>query len=533
MSITRLTGMATGLDTDTMVKQMMQPYRARVDKVKQDKQLIQWKQDLYRDILNDVNNFKSTYFDVLRNDTYMLSNSSYAGFDITSSAASTGANATASVGAKAGVYELSDITLATTAKKSGKDGEFELSTSDKMSTILTGAVAFSIKVGTSEAVSFSYDFSDPLKDKEKTVSDILSDISKQTGLDVSYSQLGKNFTIATKTTGTSQSIELKDSAGTFLDKLFGDDPLTDVAMNTTKIGSDATVTIKNPDGITATVTKSTNNFTIDGMNYTLNGTTNTNITVTANTQKTFDKIKDFVDKYNELIDKIEKKVSEKKQYSYKPLTDEQKKEMNENDIKNWEERAKSGLLKSDSNLEKMLTELRSSIYGAVDGSLISEIGISTSKDTSKRGKLEINEIKLKEALKNNPDKVTNIFVKKSTTIPSYNPDLSVLDRKTRWEEQGVFSRFEDILKDYTRISRNKEGKKGLLIEKAGIKGDLSEFKNTLSKDLDDKDKIIKDMERKLYDRENKFYLKFAQLEKAMNQMNAQSSWLAQQLGGGQ
>lgn len=531
MSVTRLTGMATGLDTDTLVKQMMQPYKARVDKVKQDKQIIQWRQDLYRDILNDVNNFKSTYFDVLRSDTYMLSNNSYAGFDITSSSSSTGASATASAGAKAGVYELSNITLATTAKKSGKDGQFDLSTTDKMSTIFNGIAEFSIKVGTSTAVDFSYDFSGA--DKDRTISDILSDISKKAGVDVNYSQLGKDFTIATKSTGTSQTITLSDTTGTFLDKLFGDDPLTDVAMNTTVGGGDASVTIKNPDGITATITKSTNNFTIDGMNYTLNGAANTNITVTSNTQKTFEKIKGFVDKYNELIDKMEKKVSEKKQYSYKPLTDEQKKDMSEDDIKNWEERAKTGLIKGDSNLQKMLTELRGAIYSAVDGSLITEIGISTSSDISKRGKLEIDEIKLKEALKNNPEKVTSIFTRKSTTVTSYSPDLNVEDKKTRWDEEGVFCRFEDIFKDYTRITRNKDGKKGILIEKAGIKGDLSEFKNLLTKDIDSKDKIIKDMEIKLYDRENKFYLQFAKLEKAMNQMNSQSSWLAQQLGGGQ
>ena len=58
----RITGLATGLDTDNVVKQLMQVEKMKVDKVLQEKQLIQWQQDLYREIIGDINTFKSTYF---------------------------------------------------------------------------------------------------------------------------------------------------------------------------------------------------------------------------------------------------------------------------------------------------------------------------------------------------------------------------------------------------------------------------------------------------------------------------------------
>lgn len=64
-STLRITGLATGLDVDNMVKQLMQAERTKVDKVKQDRQIIQWRQDLYREIIGDLNTFKKTYFDVL------------------------------------------------------------------------------------------------------------------------------------------------------------------------------------------------------------------------------------------------------------------------------------------------------------------------------------------------------------------------------------------------------------------------------------------------------------------------------------
>ncbi len=209
--------------------------------------------------------------------------------------------------------------------------------------------------------------------------------------------------------------------------------------------------------------------------------------------------------------------------------------MKEDEIKRWEEKAKQGLLKGDRNLEDMLLELRNAFYDKVEeaGISITDLGISTGRDTSKRGKLEIDEKKLKEVLENNPEKVIKLFTKQSDTVKSYDPDMSPSDREARWKEEGIFQRVNDILLDYTRTTRNSNGKKGVLIEKAGIKGDFSEVNNIFSTDLRDKDKRIEDMERKLFDKENGYYRKFAALEKAMNKMNSQSAWLAQQLGGGQ
>ena len=51
----RITGLATGIDTDTLVKQLMQVEQIKIDKVLQEKQLIQWQQELYRDIIGEIN----------------------------------------------------------------------------------------------------------------------------------------------------------------------------------------------------------------------------------------------------------------------------------------------------------------------------------------------------------------------------------------------------------------------------------------------------------------------------------------------
>ncbi len=80
--------------------------------------------------------------------------------------------------------------------------------------------------------------------------------------------------------------------------------------------------------------------------------------LSGDTEDSFNKIKAFIDDYNKLVDELQKKLSEKKYRNYEPLTEEQKKEMKESDIKLWEEKAQSGILRNDSDIQNMLSSLR-------------------------------------------------------------------------------------------------------------------------------------------------------------------------------
>ncbi|WDC83927.1 flagellar cap protein FliD N-terminal domain-containing protein [Caloramator sp. mosi_1] len=115
-STLRITGLATGLDVDNMVKQLMQAERTKVDKIKQDRQLIQWRQDLYREIIGDLNTFKKTYFDVLSPEKYILSQNSLSPYSVNMSSSTVALKITATASARAGQYEIKNTTLAQTAK---------------------------------------------------------------------------------------------------------------------------------------------------------------------------------------------------------------------------------------------------------------------------------------------------------------------------------------------------------------------------------------------------------------------------------
>jgi flagellar hook-associated protein 2 len=632
----RILGMASGLDTETMVKQLMKAEVMKVDKVKQDKQIIQWQQDLYREIIGDLTNMKSAYFDVLKPETNMLSKNSYAAFDVagvdvpTSGTASpvSGATATAGVGAASGMYTVEVTNLASGASKEG---------STLASNTTKDSILSSLTLTQDTIINITYNgTTKPVTIKTTdTIDNVIQNISNATSGNViaKFSELTKRFTLQTSATGSSNTLSMDkniaalglnnnviegakisdtvtidsqvtalgsfnlnykladgttasknisfdapnklsdiisnintqtggrviaaldnvnktftlravDGTSVSIDNALGSAsaelmlPNTITTVNQAK-GIDAVLKITPPGSSNAVdVTKSTNTFTIDGVSYSLArpGTT-TNITVSSNTQKAFDKIKGFIDKFNEIVDKINKKISEKKQYDYKPLTDEQKKDMEPEDIKKWEEKAKEGLLKNDSSLQNMLFAMRSAFFQGVEGAGITlkDLGLNTSADYTQKGKIVFDqslggEQKLKDMLATRGEQVAKLFMQTSTKQSSYSPDLTTTQRDARNSDQGIFQRINDILQDNVRTTRNNDGKKGFLIEKAGIKGDFTEFSNLLYNQIKDKDKMIANLSVKLSDKESRYYKQFARLEQAMNSLNSQSSWLSQQLG---
>lgn len=115
------------------------------------------------------------------------------------------------------------------------------------------------------------------------------------------------------------------------------------------------------------------------------------------------------------------KLSEQKYRNYVPLTDAQRKDMSESDIKLWEDKAKSGLLNGDvtlsSGLEKMRLYLSDAVSGVASSQYdsMADIGITTAPSSStaylEKGKIYIDEQKLRQALTDNPDLVTDLFTK--------------------------------------------------------------------------------------------------------------------------
>lgn len=374
--------------------------------------------------------------------------------------------------------------------------------------------------------------------KDTSLNDIMKAVNADTTINVSmtYDSTSNKFTIASKNTGATSRIVVSDKVGNLMNAL-------GISLDTQVTGNDASVKIKGLGGSTEEIeiVRSTNSFTYDGINFNIKqdfikGTTQADpikFAVIGDTTKTYDYIKTFVDKYNEVIEKLNGKISEEINRSYAPLTDEQKESMSEDQIEKWEEKAKSGLLRNDSIISSTLTQLRSALYAAVQGTgiTLSSIGITTSSNYEDKGKLIIDEDKLKDALANKPQEVANLFTSTSDVTYFQGMNNSTL-RSQRYKESGIAQRFSDIIQDAIRTNTDNNGNKGSLLEKAGLVGDRSQYLNILYKEIKEFDSQITEMNRKLIEKENALYTKFAKLESAMEKMNSQQSWLTSQLGGG-
>lgn len=532
----RITGLSTGMDTTNMVNQMMKPYNMKLDKMKQDKQIIQWKQDIYRDIMKDILDLRSSFMDAAKPENNVLSSNTYAAYEANITSGSDMLTVSTSSISVTGQYKVDVNQLATKARFEGNKlittAGIQATLSNKLSDLsindgkIIDGKKLKIELGTGESYEISLS-------ADKTIGSIIDDINTNMSGKVSarYSELSGTIIVESATTGQDVSLKMTDTTSP-LDTTFtalnalGIISGGDTSIST--VGKDADVTITPPGGSAVSgIKKSTNSFTIDGVTYNLlKEGTGAAFTINPSEQKTFDKIKSFIDKYNSVIDKIQTKISEKREYGYLPLTDDQKKDMKEDEIKNWEDKAKQGLLKGDFTLQNLLSDLRKAFTTPVTATEYSfgnygntSIGLDTSSNYGDGGKIIIkDETKLKQAIRNNPQDIMKLFTNISTNV----------DVNAQYNETGIFKRIEGIIK----ANLGPIGLlKGALIDKAGYTGSKSEFSNILSEQIIEREKRIAEFQSSLSSKEDKFYKQFASLEKYMNQMNSQSAWLSQQMGG--
>lgn len=342
---------------------------------------------------------------------------------------------------------------------------------------------------------------------------------------INYDEITDKITLTSTVTGVGNSLDITDIKGNFLSNL---------NLSKRVAGQDAMVSINGEN-----LVRSTNNFTVNGVTYNLRkahaadeiGET---ITIAQDTDSVIDKVKSFIEEYNKLIDSINARTTEKYDRNYKPLIDAQRDEMDEKEIEKWEEQAKTGLLRNDSMLQSLTLSMRTALYERVEGVSISlrDIGIE-SKSYSDNGKLYLDEDKLKNALLSKPDEVAKLINGVSAENPNYSRTATAEQRADRYSKSGVFQRVSDILENHVSTFRDSGGRKGILLEKAGINNDLSNTENIISKQLKDYDDRISNMIDILTRKEESYFRKFSALETMLAQMNQQSAWLASQFSTGQ
>ncbi len=473
----RFSGLSSGMDTEAVVKALVLPYQNKVDTAKQDKQLLEWKKDAYKEMNTKISSFYNNYiYKMSLQGTFNKTKVSVSNPNIIKmdqNAVIPEGNHTVKVenmasGAIVSTKTIQGATKQTTLGEINGDLPSEFSM-----TVGTGSNAKTINVGITDDMTIEH--------FELAVKNALSD----EGIDnvsFKFDEKSSAFIASTTKTGASQQITMNEDSLKVLN-----------ATGVTQ-GQDAKIIYNG--GVE--VTSSTNKIEVNGLAFNIAGTSNETITISSakDTDGMIDFVKGFVEEYNKLVEEINSKLQADSAKGYKPLTDAQKEEMSEKQIEKWEEKIKNSLLRNDSTLRDISSMMRQTLGQAVgDGAIkmLSDLGITTG-EWRERGKLHIDEDKLRKAI-----------TEDSSSVAEF---LNGLGKTLDKQFKEKLSTTNDV-KSYNSLFNDK----------------------LLTQSIQSKEKTIIDAEARLTRMEDMYYKRFTAMEKMLNQYNSQSTWLSQQLGG--
>lgn len=583
-NLLRISGLASGINTDQIVSQLMTAASQPLYQLEQQKQWLQWQQEDLQSINTKLLTLRdNTLFSMKLQGTYLAK---------TVSSNTSIATATAGVNAVNGTYQLNVSQLATgaTSASTAAIGAYTKNSD--------GSITYNPLV--SSDVTISLNNASITFKAGSTINDIVTAInSANIGVNATYDTTTDRLFLITNSTGSSSKIDFSGTtdlnAINFLtSKLklgFNSSSYTGTAAYTTYTGAGTSILINgtqinisinedinsivndinnNVSSVNASVdsngvitisgknsqvsisgdynflvnnlhlnpslilsqgqdasfsfngvsmTTSTNNVSVAGININLTGQGYTTLSVQTDTDTIYNSIKSFVDAYNDVITTINSKLSEQRYYDYQPLTDDQKKQMSQDDITAWQQKARSGDLSGNDNLTSIYYSMRNAVSGTVTASdgtnmTLSSIGITTGQ-WYEGGKLYIDDTKLKNAIQNNPQEVMDLFTKitESTTDVNATPGSSSSD--------GIAARLYYIVNN---------GINSITQEAGG--GQYQLYDNSfLGQQINDINQRMSDMQDQLNALEQQYYDQFSQMETYISQMNSQSQWLSQQLNG--
>lgn len=484
----QFSGLASGLDTDNIIKELMNAERLRVDKVEKEKTRLEWKKDVWEDMNKKLYEFYTKHvFDFKSKGTFSKKS--------TTTSDDNAISVSPTIDAPRGTHTIKVDKLAKGSfLTSGNVDETFKAISDGQVTLSVGSSSSNLDIT-----------------KDDTVTEIVNKINAlDMDVKASYDSTYDKIFLSTTKTGSDTTIKLSGiDAGdenTFLTNLGFTVASNEVVGST---GQDAEFTYNG-----ASLTSADNEVSVNGLNIVLKQeamVSDVTIIVTQDTDAIYDKVKDFITQYNVLIADINEKIGAESTRGYDPLTAEEKEAMSEDEVKLWEDKIKDSLLRRDSTLDSVLGSLRG-ILGSSSGvdttgfeyNYLSDLGILTGEYTEK-GLLHIDgdeddplysakTNKLRDAIENDPDKVAEL--------------LNAIGDK-------IYTTMQEKMKSTTLSSAL------TFFNDKQIDGQIEDYEDS-----------IFELEERLAATEERYYKQFTAMEKAIQAMNSQSASLASMLGGG-
>lgn len=376
---------------------------------------------------------------------------------------------------------------------------------------------------------------------DSSISDILSKInSSEAGVKATYVDATGTFMLVSSETGAGREINLNSQLA---QDLFGQ---KDAAGNYDatkgiKGGQNAEIYVDYGNGSLVKMERASNTFNLEGMSVTVSGvfgdvnekvengvttyeTADPSAVVTFSAKADVDgvteKVKSFFEDFNTLVKEINGHVTTRPDSSYGPLTDEQKDEMNETSIENWEKKAKEGLLYNDSTIRSLSMDVQNIFVELMNNGSsyddLKKIGITYNDDYTDGGTLVFDEAAFKSAMESDPELVSNIFTGGGSV------------------KKGLMEVVDDTFTPYATRYASKnatdggKGSYGQLIEIAGSeKKPTTLQKNQIYDQLKQMQEMLETLQSRLKTEQERYISVFTNMETMINQFNSQASYLSQ------
>ncbi len=485
----RIAGMASGMDTDAMVQDLVKAYKAKGDKNTKTLKRAELKQEKWKDLNKKIKSFTNKYVSNMKFSSYYSSKK-------TTVSDSTKATVVASDGAVTGTQELEVGKLAKTAYLTG----------DKLADSVTSETSLKELVGRDvSGTEITVNGQKITVGEDWTVGNFVSAL-KGAGVNANFDENNHRLFVSAKKSGKDGDIAFGGDGGDILNAL----KISESTRAGYVPGDDAEITLNG-----ATFTSSSNTFSINGLTITAKAETNgepLSINTDTDYDAIYDKVKSFIKDYSSLINEITEMYNAPANKGYDPLTDEEKEALTESEVKKWEDKVNESIMRKDGNLASISSLFRDSMLQTFDFDgktySLSSFGINTSNyfsvNENERNAFHIdgdpddsessgNPDKLKAAIAANPEAVTNFFTK-------------------------LTSNMYDKLQAFTKSSETRSY--GSYFDDKQMKSDISKYEKKVS-DWDDYVKEIED----------RYYKQFSKMESAMTKLNSQQNYIASMFGG--
>jgi flagellar capping protein FliD len=523
----RMSGMTSGLDTESIVKALVSNYSSKVTKYTKEKTKLEWTQDAWKDINTKVYGLYSSIGNMRYSSAYSMRTAT--------SSDTSKATVKASSDAPVGIHTLEVNKLARsaylTSAKIGKRVSTDGTNTVTYDTIKSDAKVVDIKDASGNAL-FSGDGKIKVTvDGKETDIDVSKDTTVEkfaaslasAGLNASYDEKNQRLFISSKESGSDHTFSIAAASGdtnaaNFLSALGlgstaysdGDGTYKDASGNAIADATDMAHMINSSDAEFtvdgAKYTSNTNSVTVNGLTINATGTTSEaiNITTNADSQGLYDKIKDFLSQYNDVINDLNAKYNAASAKGYEPLTDDEKKAMSETQIEKYEDKIKTALLRRDGTVDSLISTMTNAMSKSYDVNgttySLTTFGIHTlgilNSNSNEQSALHIDGDSEDTNTSANKDKLMSAITDDPDGVMGFMQQLA----------SGLYSNLDTKMKSTTMSSAY------TVYNDKSMKKQVTEYT-----------KLISDWQDKVDSMEDYYYNKFSKMESALTKLNSSSS----------